>query len=52
MAKSKGEQIKDKLILIESWARGGLTNEQIAEKLGISKDTFYKYKKNHMEIII
>ena len=42
MAKSKWEQVKNKLILVEGWARDGLTDEQIAENLGISKDTFYK----------
>ena len=47
MAKSKWNDIKDKLILIEGWARDGLTDEQIADKLGISKDTFYKYKKKY-----
>lgn len=47
MAKSKWEQVKDKLVLVEGWARDGLTDEQIANNLGISKDTFYKYKKNY-----
>lgn len=47
MAKSKWEQVKDKLILVEGWARDGLTDEQIANNLGISKDTFYEYKKKH-----
>jgi len=49
MAKSKWEQVKDKLILIEGWARDGLTNEQIAENLGINQDTFYNYKKKYPE---
>lgn len=49
MAKSKWEQIKDKLILVEGWARDGLTDEQIADNLKISKDTFYRYKKEHSE---
>lgn len=49
MAKSKWEQVKNKLILVEGWARDGLTDEQIAENLGISKDTFYKYKKNYSD---
>ncbi len=35
MAKSKWEDIKDKLTLVEGWARDGLTNEQIAHNLGI-----------------
>lgn len=49
MAKSKWEQVKDKLILVEGWARDGLTNEQIAEKLGINPDTLYKYQKEYTE---
>ena len=49
MAKSKWEDIKDKLILVEGWARDGLTDKQIADNLGISKDTFYKYKKDHTD---
>ena len=50
MAKSKYEtHVKDKLILIEAWARNGLTDEQIAKNLGISKDTFYKYKKEYTD---
>lgn len=49
MAKSKWEQVKDKLILVEGWARDGLTDEQIANNLGISKDTFYKYKKEYTD---
>lgn len=49
MAKSKWEDVKDKLILVEGWARDGLTDIQIADNLGISKDTFYKYKKEHTD---
>ncbi|WP_346888327.1 helix-turn-helix domain-containing protein [Clostridium sp. UBA1056] len=50
MAKSKYEtNVKDKLLLVEAWARNGLTDEQIAKNLGISKDTFYKYKKEHTD---
>lgn len=49
MAKSKWDDVKEKLILIEGWARNGLTDEQIAKNLGISKDTFYKYKKDHAD---
>lgn len=50
MAKSKWEDIKDKLTLIEGWARDGLTNKQIAENLGIGKTTFYKMIKEHSEL--
>lgn len=49
MAKSKWEDVKDKLILVEGWARDGLTDEQIANNLGISTSTFYEYKKNYSE---
>lgn len=49
MAKSKWEQVKDKLILVEGWARDGLTDEQIANNLGISIQTFYTYNKNYLE---
>ncbi|WP_297134059.1 hypothetical protein [Terrisporobacter sp.] len=38
-----------KLILIEGWARDGLTDEQIYNNLGISKDSFYKYKKQYSD---
>lgn len=50
MAKSKWEDIKDKLILIEGWAREGLTDKQIANNLGIGLTTFYKHKKEHSEV--
>lgn len=49
MAKSKWEYVKNKLVLIEGWARDGLIDEQIANNLGISVDTFYKYKKKYPE---
>ena len=49
MAKSKWKDIKGKLILVEGWAREGLTDEQIANNLGISTSTFYEYKKNYSE---
>ena len=51
MAKSKWEDIKDKLTLIEGWARDGLTNEQIADNLGIGKTTFYRMIKEHSELL-
>lgn len=49
MAKSKWEQVKEKLILIEGWARDGLTDEQIANNLNIATSTFYEYKKEYPE---
>ena len=50
MAKSKYEtHVKDNLILVEGWARDGLTEAQIAKNLGISVETFYKYKRQNVE---
>lgn len=49
MAKSKWEEVKEKLVLIEGWAREGFTNKQIAEKLGINPDTLYQYQKKYPE---
>lgn len=34
----------EKLILIEGWARDGLTDKQIAEKIGVSERTFTDWK--------
>lgn len=39
----------EKLELIEGWARDGLTNEQIATKMGISHETLYQYQKKYPE---
>lgn len=36
--------------MIEGWARDGLTDEQIAEKMGIAPSTLYEWKKHHSEI--
>lgn len=41
--------IKDKLPLVEGWARNGLTNEQIAHNLGIHVDSLYEYQKKYSE---
>lgn len=50
MAKSKYfTHVEPKLKLIEGWARDGLTDEQIYNNLGISKDSFYKYKKQYSD---
>lgn len=52
MAKGKYEEwlTKDGLILIEGWARDGLTDEQIAHNMGISRDTLYEWKKKFPDI--
>lgn len=39
----------DNLILLEAWARNGLTDEQIAKNIGISKQTFYIWKKEYSD---
>lgn len=49
MASSKWEEVKDKLILIKGWARDGLTNEQIANNLGINVSTIYDYQNKYPE---
>lgn len=40
----------DKLILLEAWARDGLTDEQIAAKMGICRDTLIQWKKKYSDI--
>lgn len=40
----------DKLILLEAWARDGLTDEQIATKMGICRDTLIQWKKKYPDI--
>lgn len=49
IAKSKWEDVKEKLILVQGWAKDGLTDEQIAKNLGIAVDTFYRYKNKYSE---
>lgn len=50
IAKSKYEtDVKPRLIEIEAWKRDGLTDEQICKNLGISVDTFYRYKVKYSE---
>src|SRR5690606_11615727 len=41
--------VQPKLNLVESWARDGLTDEQIAHNLGINVSTLYEYKKQYPE---
>lgn len=47
MAKGKYEEwlLPDNLLRIQGWARDGLTDEQIAKNMGISKQTFYDWQK-------
>lgn len=39
----------DGLMLLEAWARDGLSDEQIARKIGISCSTLYEWKKRFSE---
>lgn len=38
------------LLQLEGWARDGLTDEQIANNMGISPSTLYEWKKRYPEI--
>lgn len=42
---------KDNLILLEGWARSGLTDEQIANNMGISRPTLWEWKKKEPNIL-
>lgn len=52
MAKGKYEKWlePDGLLLLEAWARDGLTDEQLAEKMGISRSTLNEWKKKFPDI--
>ena len=41
---------KDNLLLLQGWARDGLTDEQIAYNMGISTTTLYEWKNKYAEI--
>lgn len=41
---------EDKLILLEGWARDGLTDEQIAKNVGIDRRTLYRWKEKESRI--
>lgn len=42
---------EEALIKLEGWARDGLTNEQIAEKMGCSPRTLYNWYSKHVPIM-
>lgn len=42
---------EDKLILLEGWARDGLTEEQIASNIGIGRTTLYEWKQKEPNIM-
>ena len=41
---------KEGLLLLESWARTGLTDEQIAHNMGIARQTLYQWRKKYKVI--
>ena len=53
MAKSKAEKWleTDGLLRIEGWARDGLTEEQIAKNMGVSRSTLSDYKVKYPDIL-
>jgi len=50
MSKSKWPQVQEKLMLIEKWARDGLTEEQMCKNIGVGVNAFNIYKKQHEEL--
>lgn len=52
MAKGKYEKWlkEDNLLLLEGWARDGLTDEQIAKNIGIGERTLYEWKEKYSQI--
>ena len=45
----KNDEISEKLILVEGWSRDGLSQQQIANNLGINVDTLIEYKKKYSD---
>lgn len=52
MAKGKYEEwlTSEKLLLLEGWARDGLTDKQIAHNMGISRSTLNEWKNKYPDI--
>lgn len=52
MAKGKYEYwlTEEGLILLEGWARDGLTDEQIAHNMGITRETLNQWKNKYTDI--
>jgi hypothetical protein len=52
VAKGKYEKWlkKENLLLLEGWARDGLTDEQIAKNMGITAKTLWEWKKRYGNI--
>lgn len=43
-------EAEEKILLIEGWARNGLTNEQIASNMGIVVSTLWEWRKKSSKI--
>lgn len=43
--------VKPKLLLIQAWARDGLTDADICKNLDVGKDAFIEYKKQYPELV-
>ncbi|MCB5874221.1 helix-turn-helix domain-containing protein [Blautia producta] len=50
MAKYECWLTPEGLLLLEGWARDGLTDEQISENMGIVSSTLYRWKNEYKEI--
>ena len=52
MAKGKYQEwlTEESLLRLEEWARDGLTDEQIADNIGIRRETLYDWKKKYPHI--
>lgn len=50
MAKYQEWLTESKLTLLGGWARDGLSDEQIAHNIGISRDTLISWKKKYKQI--
>lgn len=52
VAKNKYDEwlTEEGLVLIGGWARDGLSKEQIAENMGICRDTLYEWEKKFTDI--
>ena len=50
MSKAESWLEEDKLVLLEGWARDGLTKEKIAGQMGIGVRTFYKWQRKYPQI--
>ena len=50
MAKYEYWLTPEGLLLLEGWARDGLTDEQISNNIGISRSTLAEWKKKYEDI--